>query len=537
MKKFPFPSFIIPILGFLLFLPVQRPCAQEKPSIYLNVLNAETDMPIPSLMNIRDSFTINLAEMPTRNLNLEAKIRGLKSIPKSVHFKMDRDSVTQIEYEPPYALGMDTVGDFFNYHFLPGKHTLEIIAYNDSQGFGKILAKEKYFFEVVDQHTPKLERIFPSIKDGITLNGHLNDWEKLDENPHFFFQDRELSRAQGDRNQIWGQGTWNATYFYLGFKIRDTRIMGFSYKHFEDLSSDDGLDIFIYPQGTEQGQPGSGIFKISFGIHNNLNVQKGKIEKGEISWAPVHKNIEDLGIFLFVRLLGTANKNTDLDSGYQVELAIPFKFLGTNPKPGQWLGIEVINRDNDYEKGNQTALSGNLLNKDNPNKWIRFGLGEPGAWFPAPGIKPNLGTSAFFFEKVKWFFAFLVVLGIVYFGILFKKTVNFRKKLKSELEIRVKEFIEQNYMKNVVLEDFCKKYGLSLRVTQKWLKDKLKVNFNELLTRKKMEEAKKLLESSEKTVSEIAYSLGFNSSSYFGSLFKRAYGVSPQEIKKTRDFS
>jgi AraC family transcriptional activator of pobA len=45
-------------------------------------------------------------------------------------------------------------------------------------------------------------------------------------------------------------------------------------------------------------------------------------------------------------------------------------------------------------------------------------------------------------------------------------------------------------------------------------------------------EAKRLLRHTDKTIGEIAYSLGFNDSAYFGRFFKREAGVSPGEFRR-----
>ena len=44
-------------------------------------------------------------------------------------------------------------------------------------------------------------------------------------------------------------------------------------------------------------------------------------------------------------------------------------------------------------------------------------------------------------------------------------------------------------------------------------------------------EAKNLLISTEKTISEIAYELGYNENSYFSNVFKKKSGQSPSEFR------
>jgi AraC-like DNA-binding protein len=45
-----------------------------------------------------------------------------------------------------------------------------------------------------------------------------------------------------------------------------------------------------------------------------------------------------------------------------------------------------------------------------------------------------------------------------------------------------------------------------------------------------MERAKELL--AEKTVTETAFEVGYNNSSYFGSVFKKQFGMTPLQFKK-----
>ena len=54
----------------------------------------------------------------------------------------------------------------------------------------------------------------------------------------------------------------------------------------------------------------------------------------------------------------------------------------------------------------------------------------------------------------------------------------------------------------------------------------------ELLRKSRVEKGRCLLEKTDKTISEIAYEVGFSAPSYFTKCFKDEYGVSPAEIRK-----
>lgn len=54
----------------------------------------------------------------------------------------------------------------------------------------------------------------------------------------------------------------------------------------------------------------------------------------------------------------------------------------------------------------------------------------------------------------------------------------------------------------------------------------------ELIRRSRLEKGKKLLTVTDKTISEIAYAVGFNAPSYFTKCFKDEYGISPGEERE-----
>ena len=55
----------------------------------------------------------------------------------------------------------------------------------------------------------------------------------------------------------------------------------------------------------------------------------------------------------------------------------------------------------------------------------------------------------------------------------------------------------------------------------------------ELITHIKMQEALKYIEKTDMNISEIAYEVGYIDPKYFSKVFKKAYGESPSEFRKT----
>ena len=81
---------------------------------------------------------------------------------------------------------------------------------------------------------------------------------------------------------------------------------------------------------------------------------------------------------------------------------------------------------------------------------------------------------------------------------------------------------------NLTLETASKKLGINRNKINDILKEELGFTFSSYLNKLRLTEAARLLsEQSEISVSEIAGSVGYNSSSYFNKLFKIEYGYSP----------
>jgi AraC-like DNA-binding protein len=105
----------------------------------------------------------------------------------------------------------------------------------------------------------------------------------------------------------------------------------------------------------------------------------------------------------------------------------------------------------------------------------------------------------------------------------------------------------QNLLKNYFKEDLLKEKGLptvknlaeEVHLSASYLSDMLKketgMNAQDLIHYYLIEEAKNVLLSSDRSVSEIAYSLGFEYPQYFSKLFKTRTGQTPIEFRKLKN--
>jgi DNA-binding response OmpR family regulator/nitrogen-specific signal transduction histidine kinase len=96
---------------------------------------------------------------------------------------------------------------------------------------------------------------------------------------------------------------------------------------------------------------------------------------------------------------------------------------------------------------------------------------------------------------------------------------------------RVMAIIKQNLDNEYLsVDDVAKKIGFSKTQLYRKLKALCNKSTNQLIVEVRLNEAKRMLESNEGNVSEVAYSVGYSNMSYFTKSFKEKFGVLPSKI-------
>jgi len=93
-------------------------------------------------------------------------------------------------------------------------------------------------------------------------------------------------------------------------------------------------------------------------------------------------------------------------------------------------------------------------------------------------------------------------------------------------------FLNENLQANLRLEDLAQVSGYSLSRFKVKFKKEIGVTPAEFVTLQKLDEAKRQLRETDKNITEIAYDLGFSSSNYFSSVFKKMEACTPQYYRK-----
>lgn len=106
----------------------------------------------------------------------------------------------------------------------------------------------------------------------------------------------------------------------------------------------------------------------------------------------------------------------------------------------------------------------------------------------------------------------------------------YEKRSKALVRNAVK-YIEEHYGASLSYKDVAKEVYVSPSYFLSLFKRETGLTFVDYLTELRMERAKALLAGSDKSITEIAYEVGFNNSNYFSSTFRRLVGTTAKEYR------
>ena len=115
------------------------------------LINADTDQPIKNFDPLRNGSVLNLATLPTANLNIRANTEP--AIVGSVRFELDGNARYNTETDAPYALAGDSSGsgDYNAWTPALGTHSLTATSYSESSARGIAGTALTIEFKVIDK--------------------------------------------------------------------------------------------------------------------------------------------------------------------------------------------------------------------------------------------------------------------------------------------------------------------------------------------------------------------------------------------------
>ena len=98
--------------------------------------------------------------------------------------------------------------------------------------------------------------------------------------------------------------------------------------------------------------------------------------------------------------------------------------------------------------------------------------------------------------------------------------------------LQVKRYVEDHYGERLSLEELAKKHSISRSYFRICFGRITGIPFNEYVRDIRIGKAKKYLEYSHRSISEISAAVGYDDEKYFSRVFKKATGKSPGEYRK-----
>lgn len=99
----------------------------------------------------------------------------------------------------------------------------------------------------------------------------------------------------------------------------------------------------------------------------------------------------------------------------------------------------------------------------------------------------------------------------------------------------VADYISENYTSSFTLEELAGRFFLSKYYLCRTFKEITGYGINEYINIHRIQKAKKFLEETDMSISEIAHALGYESLTYFEKVFKTYMTISPLKYRKTLD--
>jgi hypothetical protein len=136
--------------------------------------------------------------------------------------------------------------------------------------------------------------------------------------------------------------TWDDYYFYAGIEVNDPHVVATNTTPTSQPQQDDDVELFFETDNARADRRTAHTYQMAVSAANGSYFSVG--DGGKIPKAKA--------IFTYkyaATVQGTLNDNSDTDTGYIVELAIPWQELGRTgpPHDGETWGFNAISRDRD----------------------------------------------------------------------------------------------------------------------------------------------------------------------------------------------
>ena len=113
-----------------------------------------------------------------------------------------------------------------------------------------------------------------------------------------------------------------------------------------------------------------------------------------------------------------------------------------------------------------------------------------------------------------------------------KRTDNVRNSDEQTTVKYLKEYVENNYIYDITMQEAAEEMGYSDAYFSKLFKQYFNQNFTAYLTEYRIKKAKELLGNTNNSIKDISRMVGYTDSNYFAKIFKRIVGEIPSKYRE-----
>ncbi|MGM0532688.1 MAG: helix-turn-helix transcriptional regulator [Bacteroidota bacterium] len=104
-------------------------------------------------------------------------------------------------------------------------------------------------------------------------------------------------------------------------------------------------------------------------------------------------------------------------------------------------------------------------------------------------------------------------------------------KITDRYQTPIWEIMEENYMYDLKIRDFANLANRSLSTFKRDFQKYYKTSPGKWITNRRLERAKAFLETTDQTITEVAFDCGFSNTSHFSRVFKQKFNASPSDFQ------
>jgi AraC-like DNA-binding protein len=376
----------------------------------------------------------------------------------------------------------------------------------------------------------------------MTMNGILSEWGNADS---VGFLNVSVDALKNNRVAV--MALWDYQKLYVAFKVHDTQLNAVSIARESGVYRDDCVEVYLStrPEGAPLNFLGEREYQFLVNLNGAVGTFTGISDKLTTPlWAANRNNSWTADVFAGVRILGTINNNKDIDTGYCVEMAIPWPVIKFTPHSGDTLLVDFCNEDSDPGDslcyfdwcglGSRTA--GNSFSQ--PALWKALVL----TGYPQKTVRANSATLKNRLPIIGSFVVVAIILSAVWGKRVFRKETTLDTGVSVRVSVptypqaitkKALEVLNQRYKTDISVIELSKEVFISERHLQRILKQETGKHFTEMLTDIRMENAKKLLENTDYSATQICFEVGYRSFSHFRRVFKNHSGITAIEYRKS----